>query len=137
MGIYVARDVRNKINQDNITVVEASLGGLRLLDILTGYQKAIIIDATKSLNGKVGQIYRLETTSLAKTQHIDSTHDLSLVDALELGRKLGVPVPDKIIIYAIEASDVSTFSEKCTTTVKKSISRCATMVLSELKQPLC
>jgi hydrogenase maturation protease len=60
-----------------------------------------------------------------------------LVDALELGKKLGFSVPGEIIIYAIEASDVSTFSEKCTTKVRKSISRCATMVLNEIKQPLC
>lgn len=131
-GICVAREITGKISRPDLVVVEASLGGLKLLDILEGYDTAIIIDATQTSQGKPGQIHKLESSALAETRHINSTHDLSLVDALEFGKKLGIPVPHKITIYAIEAEDVSTFSESCTPRVKRAISRCAEMVIKEL-----
>ncbi len=133
VGLYVARELKKAlINREDTTVAEASLAGLGLLDLLVGYDRAIIIDAIQTKEGKIGQIYRLNSNTFDTTRHTASTHNVNFATALELGRQLGLALPQQIVIFAIEVADVSTFSEECTPKVKKAIPRCAKMVIQEI-----
>ena len=132
VGLYVARELRNALNRDEITVAEASLAGLGLLDLLVGYDKAIIIDAIQTSSGKPGQIHRLKSNLFDVTRHTASTHNVNFAAALELGRQVGLDLPRQIVIFAIEVADVSTFSEECTPQVKKAIPKCVEMVIQEI-----
>jgi hydrogenase maturation protease len=134
VGLYVARELRKVIEREDTTVTEASLAGLGLLDLLTGYDRTIIIDAIQTREGKVGQVYRFNSNSFDVTRHTASTHNVNFATALELGRQLGLSLPQQIVIFAIEVADVSTFSEECTPEVKKSIPRCVETVLQEIKE---
>jgi hydrogenase maturation protease len=132
VGIYVAAELRNKLNEPEITVMETGVAGLSLLDLLVGYDKAIIIDAIKTAGGKAGQIYRLDPKSFDTALHTASAHGIDFPTALEFGRKLGLHLPQQIVIFAVEASDVSTFNEECTPEVKQAVPACVEMVLREL-----
>ena len=135
VGLYVVRELKNTLsNHKDIAVAEASLAGLGLLDSLAGYDKAIVIDAIQTRDGKTGQVYRLNSNDLAITRHTASTHNVNFASALELGRKLGLSLPQKIVIFAIEVADVSTFSEQCTPEVKKAIPKCVDMVIQEIDE---
>ena len=89
VGIRVARTLEDRLNQQEITIAEDSLAGLDLLDMLTGYDRAIIIDAIKTEGGEAGQIYRLEPGALDATRHAATPHDVNFATALELGKRLG------------------------------------------------
>ncbi len=117
-----------------MTVTEESISGLNILELLLDYDKAIIVDAIMTSKGTAGQIYRLEPESFKYSLHSSSPHDVNLVTALEFGKQLKLPVPRDIVIYAIEAADVSTFGEKCTTEVQRAINQCADMVVDELRR---
>ena len=52
VGLRVARAVESQLSQQEITVMETSMGGLSLLDLLTGYDRAIIIDAIQTRGGR-------------------------------------------------------------------------------------
>ena len=132
VGIYVAAELKNRVNRPEITIMETGVAGLSLLDLLVGYDRAIIIDAIQTVGGKAGQIYHLEPKAFDTALHTASAHGIDFTTALEFGKKLGLPLPQQIIIFAIEASDVSTFREECTPEVKKAISPCVEMVLQEL-----
>jgi hydrogenase maturation protease len=132
VGPAVAHELERRIDPRTANVVEASLGGLDLLDLLTGYQRVIIIDAITTKDGKAGQIHRLNIETLSSTRHAASPHDINLATALEMGKKLGMKMPSEIDIYAIEAQDTESFSEKCTPAVKAAIPRCVKMILQEL-----
>jgi hydrogenase maturation protease len=135
VGIYVARELKKILGgRNDIAVTEASLAGLGLLDVLAGYDKAIVIDAIQTNDGKSGEVYRLNSNDFAATRHTASTHNVNFASALELGNKLGLLLPKKIVIFAIEASDVTTFNEDCTPTVKKAIPKCIDMVLKEINE---
>jgi hypothetical protein len=41
--------------------------------------------------------------------------------ALELGKALGLPMPSRIDIVAVEAGDVTSFRDRCTPEVEKAI----------------
>jgi len=134
VGLLVAQKVKHRVNQQQVTVMETSMGGLDLLDILANFDKAIIIDAIQTRDGKVGQIYRLEPGALDATRHSSTPHDINLVTALELGKRMGLSLPRQIVFFAIEVADVTTFGEKCTPGVEQAISLATDMVLQELKE---
>jgi hydrogenase maturation protease len=132
VGLCVAQELRKVLDQEEITITEACVGGLRLLDLMVGYDKAIIIDAIQTRGGKVGQIYRLNSNAFNTTRRTTSTHNVNLTSALKIGRQLGLVLPQKIIVFAIEVADVNTFSEECTSEVKEAIPECVGIVAKEL-----
>jgi len=132
VGCFVAGELEGRLDHKGVKVMESSVGGLGLLDLLSGYDKAIIIDAIQTTGGKAGQIYRLDPGALDVTRHAASPHDVNFATALELGKRLGLALPREIIIFAIEAADASTFGEECTPEVRRAIPVCAGMIIKEL-----
>jgi hydrogenase maturation protease len=133
VGNRVALELEDKLAQrKDVTVIETSMSGLSLIDLLAGYDKAIIIDAIQTAEGKAGQMYRLTPDAFNNTRHASSPHDVNFATALELGNRLGMAMPKQILIYAIEVADVSTFSEKCTPAVSRAIPACIKMITEEL-----
>ncbi|MGB6872820.1 MAG: hydrogenase maturation protease [Dehalococcoidia bacterium] len=132
VGIRVAQEVGEKLNDPQVTVAETSEAGLSLLDSIVGYDKVIIIDAIQTKEGNTGQIYRMEPQDFSFAKHLSSPHQINLVTALELGKMLNLAMPQKITIFAVEAKDITTFSEKCTPAVEQAIPEVVRMVLQEL-----
>jgi len=131
-GIRVAQEVGKQLNDPQITVSETSAAGLSLLDSIVGYDKVIIIDAIQTQKGQAGQIYRMKPEDFSFAKHFSSPHQINLVTALELGKMLHLAMPQKITIFAVEAKDIASFSEKCTPEVERAIPEAIKMVLQEL-----
>ncbi len=132
VGIHVARALAGRLDHADVTVVEANVGGLNLLDLLVDYDALILIDAIQTGVGKPGQIYRLEPVAFNTTRHNTTSHGIDFTTALEFGKRLGLALPEQITIFAIEAKDISSFSEECTPEVKSAILVCAEKVVREL-----
>ena len=132
VGLRVARELANRFNQSDVTVLETSVAGLDFLDLLIGYDRAIIIDAIQTKEGKVGQIYRFEPEAFDATRHASTPHDVNFATALELGNRLGLDLPQRITIFAIEVQNVSSYSEECTPEVMAAIPSCVRMIAQEL-----
>lgn len=133
VGIHVVRALAGRLNRPDVEVTESSLGGLRLLDTVAGYDRLILVDAIQT-EGEIGQVYRLGPNDLLPSLHSGSSHDLSLPAALRLGRQLGLVLPEDeaITIVAVEAEDVLTFGETCTPLVQAVIPRVVQMVSEEI-----
>ena len=67
-------------------------GGLRLMEQMVGYDRAIVIDAIRS-GAPPGTIHRLATGDMP-TQRSASSHDMNLPTALALGRQAGLRLPE-------------------------------------------
>jgi hydrogenase maturation protease len=131
-GIKVAQEVGKQLNDPRVTVAETSEAGLRLLDSIVGYDKVIIIDAVQTEKGQAGQIYRMEPQDFSSTKYPPLPHQINLATSLELGNVLNLAMPQKITIFAIEAKDITSFSEKCTPEVEQAIPEAVKLVLEEL-----
>lgn len=132
VGCCVAKELEGRLDRREFTVMEASVGGLSLLDLLVGYDRAIIVDAIQTVGGKVGQIYQLDPEAFDVTRHAASPHDVNFATALEFGNKLNLALPQQIVIFAIEVADTGTFSEECTPEVKRVIPVCIEMIIQQL-----
>jgi hydrogenase maturation protease len=140
VGVKVAYEVEKSLGTEipeNLTITEASVGGLRLMELLVGFDRVILIDALLTRNGnKPGTIHHLTLDDLrhiSPTQHSASTHDTSLVTALDAGRKMGLHLPSEFSIYAVEVENILDFSEQPTPAVAAAIPKVVTAVLEELK----
>jgi hydrogenase maturation protease len=132
VGIRVAHEVASQVNNPRVTIAETSGAGLSLLDSIAGYDQVVIIDAIQTKEGNTGQIYRLGLEDFSLTKYFSSPHQINLATALELGRMLGIAMPQKVTIFAVEAKDVTSFSEKCTPEVERVVPEVVKMVLEEL-----
>jgi len=134
VGIHVLRAVAACCPRSDVAFAEASVGGIRLLQVLDGYEQVILVDAIQTRGGRPGAIYRLGVTDLRASLHAGCAHDASLPAALALGRRLGMALPsdDAISIIAIEAEEVLTFGESCTPAVAEAIPRAVEEVLALL-----
>jgi hydrogenase maturation protease len=136
VGVKVAYEIVRRFGEKipkNLTITEASVGGLRLMELLEGYERAIIIDAIQTGNGHpIGSIFRLNLTDLREispTQHSASAHDTSLVTALQAGIEMGMKLPLDITIFAVEVENIMDFSEQPTPAVAAAIPLVVDMVL--------
>ena len=127
-GIYVAREIGKRVRNTNVAVKEASLGGLELLELMKGYDRVVLIDAIITGKHEVGSLVELTIDDLRGGSAM-SRHQVSFAEALELGRKVGMDLPEEIRIYGIEVQDARTFGESCTEEVDKRISKIAEEVI--------
>jgi hydrogenase maturation protease len=133
VGIRVARELAARVHSPDVIVEETGAAGMDCVEILAGYQRAIIIDAVYTGRARPGEIIRLAPDDLNSTLHSASLHDISLSQAIEMGRQMGAKMPQEIIIFGIEVADTTTFSESCTPGVESAIPECVERVLDELK----
>ncbi len=132
VGNRVAQALESKVHDPEITVMEANADGLSLLDLLPEYERAIIIDAIETPQGKAGQIYRLDKQDLVSYDYTPTTHNVGIGTALQLGNKLGVTLPEDVIIFAVEVADVISFSQELTPKVEEAVPRVVKMILQEV-----
>ncbi len=132
VGIRVAEAIEREDLPPDVKVVTTTAAGLALLDLLTGYERALIIDAIQTRQGKAGDVYRLGLDDLPAPLHSFTVHDVSVRSALDIGRKMGLPLPKETVIFAIEVADVSPLREGCTPQVEGAISKAVSLVLGEL-----
>jgi hydrogenase maturation protease len=140
VGVKVAYEVEKTLRDDipeSLTITEASVGGLRLMELLVGYDHVILIDALLTPDGgKPGTIHHLtldDLRDISPTQHSASAHDTSLVTALEAGKKIGLHLPTSFSIYAVSVENVLEFSDEPTSAVAAAIPKVTSEVLDELK----
>jgi len=133
VGLQVVQQLRPLLaGRPEIEVDEDYWGGLRLMERMVGFDRAIIVDAICT-GAAPGTIHRLSIDSIP-TQHSASAHDANLPTALALGRQAGAQLPagENILLVGIEADDTITFSEQCTPPVQAAIPHAVETVMAAL-----
>ncbi|HLA84851.1 MAG TPA: hydrogenase maturation protease [Thermoguttaceae bacterium] len=135
VGLRVAAELKTRLaGRPDVEVTEDYWGGLRLMERMIGYDRAIVVDAICT-DAPPGTIHRLALDGIP-TQKSNSAHDITLPMALAVGRRAGASLPrdENIRLIAVEAEDVLTFSEQCTPAVAAAIPRAVEIVLEELEK---
>lgn len=132
VAFVVVDELKGQIDSSDVTLHQASVGGLGLLELVVGYDKVIILDAIQTDGAEPGQIHFLSPDEHHGNLRAASTHDISFATALELGRRLRKDLPEEIVILALEAADVETFGEELTPAVAAAVPTAVELVLREL-----
>ena len=122
--------------KSNSVVVDClSVGGLTLMECLVGYNRAILVDALQTGLHPPGTVIQMQLDDLPDlvAGHMASAHDAKLKTALQLGREMGLQLPDQVLIVGIEAQRVFDFSEKLSPIVMAAVPQ-AVQLVSELLQ---
>jgi hydrogenase maturation protease len=131
IGIYVVRELRERLG-DAADVREAELAGLDLLEMLKGYDRAYIIDAIQLDGEEPGVVFRMKPDDIRTTPRLASFHDIDIVTALALGRRLQFRMPEEVVIFGVQAEDTLTLGEECTDAVRTVIPALADEIAGEL-----
>ena len=106
VGILVARELACRAD-GRFDVIECSLSGLSLLDVLVGYDRSVIIDAIRTEKVPVGTIIEVDPQLLRSTAN-PSPHYAGLPEVIKLADQLRVDFPKEIRIFAMEVADSHT-----------------------------
>ena len=118
IGIHVIRRLREEAGKKKSTAAllrgvdleECSLSGLSLLDVIVGYDRLIIVDTIKRTSPVPGKI-RLLGEGDIRALPGPSPHYVSIPQAVEIGRTIGLHVPSEIRIVAVEAKSMYSLGE--------------------------
>jgi hydrogenase maturation protease len=135
VGVHIANEVKKQVKDSNIDIDEAITGGMNLLDLIIGYEKAIIIDAVKSDDAENGEVRRIPIGDF-NTMHSCNPHDVSLIEAIEMAKKLGEDrIPKDIIIIGVMMKQIPCeFGEKLSKEIQAAVPKAVEMTLNEIKK---
>ena len=107
------------------------------MERLVGYERVILIDSLNTGQHPQGTVVTFSLESLADLTygHSASAHDLSLKNALKLGRSMNAELPadDQVQVVAIEAQHVYDFGETLTPEIEKAVPVAVEQVLKLLQ----
>lgn len=137
VGIHVAKQLKKQIHHPNVTIDEALTGGMNLLDLILGYDKAIIIDAVKMKNAQNGEVRKFPLNDIS-TVHSYNPHDVSLTEAIQMAEKLGEGrIPRKIVVIGISMNKMSyEFGESLSKKIAVAVPKAVEMTINELKKDM-
>jgi len=136
LGLVVARRLREFPMPSDVEVAESEVGGLRLLELVRGFTKVLIIDALRS-GAEPGTIGRVDAATFRGGHRYGSAHSIHLGTALELGEQLGYDMPAEVVVYTVEAVDVETFGEELSPPVAAAAERVVALIAEELATGAC
>jgi hydrogenase maturation protease len=118
VGVRLAADFARRLQGmgDLDIEPECCVGGLNLLEVLHGYNRAIVLDSVQTAGAAPGRWHYFDARALRETIHLTNVHDANFATALELGHRLGLPLPmpEDIHVFAVEIQDAVTFSDRMT-----------------------
>jgi hydrogenase maturation protease len=125
VGLQVVRRLRAETEAgagtsrvtDDVDMEECSLSGLALLEVIAGYDRLVIVDTIKKEKPVPGRIHVLGEKDMRAIPG-PSPHYVSIPQAIEIGRRIGLRMPRRLCIVAVEAKDIYRMGEGLTAEMK-------------------
>jgi hydrogenase maturation protease len=119
--------------RSDVTIQFSELPGLSLLDMLNGFDGAVLVDAVQS-SALPGHIHRLGLEDLASFgMDSRSAHGWGVAESLQLGRKLDPSIADmRIRLIGIEAQLVE-LGQPMSDAVRKALPDAAQAIEEEIR----
>jgi len=134
VGWRVVEEIARKTaNKPDVEVDCVSLGGLSLMERITGCERVILVDSIFTGEKPIGTVSLFLLTELPdlSSGHTTAVHDTSLRNALKVGRSMDILLPrdEEVFIVAIEAENVYDFSETLSPVVEAAVPQAVRAVL--------
>jgi len=129
-------DELDRLDHGDVSLQQACVGGVSLMEILVGYRRAIIVDAIIDPGAPLGSVWcrPLAEVETRAASHLDSTHDAPLPAALEAGRAMGAELPTAIDVVGIVIERGDVFGERLSDVVEAAVPVAAAAVEEALRE---
>lgn len=132
IGLEVARQVK-KVLEEICDVLEEPLPGPSLIDLWVGYEKVILIDGVVTGKAPPGTLHIFSLDDF-KGAPSPSLHYAGLSDVVALSRKLKFPMPQEILIFAIEVEDPFTIEERLSPALERALPFLVDRVVKKVRE---
>jgi hydrogenase maturation protease len=133
IGPRVVRKLEEKYPLPGTEYRTAALGGMDIVELVSGYEWVVVIDAIKTKNGIPGTVYEFTTADFKETLHLTTTHDISFLSAIRLESKLGLHIPKDIYVFAIEIVEDQVFGENFSPPLQERFDRIVEEIHSKIQ----
>ncbi len=113
-------EVAARLRAREVEVLESWEGGLGLLDEVVGYERLIVVDTILTGSAPPGTVHVIAESELPAVPGA-APHAVGLFDALRLGRSLGLDVPGRVTVVAVEAGDLTGIGSPMTAAVREAL----------------
>jgi hydrogenase maturation protease len=129
VGLHIARSAAARLGGRPDAVVRETMEmGLALLDEIVGFDSLVVVDAIQTGRAPAGTIHEFDAGSLSG-HNLSAPHFLGVAETLLLGRRLGLPMPDRVRVVAVEAEDPFTLGTRMTAAVEAAVEAAAARVV--------
>jgi hydrogenase maturation protease len=101
VGLEAARQIAGQVD-GSVEVVETGEAGLALLELMEGYERALLIDSVVTGRHPPGTVIEFSPEDVRKVV-APSPHYAGLPEVMEMAHRLQIPFPQHIRILAMEA----------------------------------
>jgi hydrogenase maturation protease len=133
VGIEAVRLLQKVLTDTRVHCMTCERGGLDLLDMLAGYNNVIIVDAAKTRLHPPGTVKTVSFQKPFPTTGSLSLHTIDLQALLGFGTMIGMSMPGKVTVYAVETADPATFREGFSLDVRRAVTDVIKSVTGQLQ----
>lgn len=126
IGILAAREIQRRFG-GAVEVVCSQASGFDLWEELAGAARAVVVDAVETGAAPPGALH-IFTEEQVRAAPAAAPHGLGLFEALAAARRLGLPVPQQLVIVGVEAADCITVGGAMHPAVRAAAARVADAV---------
>jgi hydrogenase maturation protease len=133
IGPRVIEELNRRELSERAMVLDAGTGGLDLLHVLGGWERAIIIDAA-DVEREPGQFVRFtpDEARFVGSEDATSLHNAGLAEALALAEVVGQPLPE-MVIFGVQPARVE-WGEGLSPAVEAALPALVDAVLGEINK---
>ncbi len=119
VGLLAARALKEEFRQ-GVDIVESSEAGLALMEMLEGYERALLLDAIKTGRHPSGTILCFTPGDFQKIV-APSPHYAGIPEVLAMAKRLGLVFPTDLRILAMEVENPYEVKEGVSPSVAKAL----------------
>ncbi|HYB28657.1 MAG TPA: hydrogenase maturation protease [Solirubrobacteraceae bacterium] len=132
VGVLVARAARERI-ADAADVVASSASGMALIELLAGYDRAIVVDSIQTGRNPPGTITELELEQIGRVV-APSLHQAGLPEMAAVAERLGLGFPSETRVLAVEVLDPYTLGGAMSTPVAAAVDELARRICNRVER---
>jgi len=126
LGIVAAEELRRRL-PERVEVYATTETGFRLIDYILYARRLIVVDTVMTGCADPGTMYLVREEDVRDASG-GSPHYVGLFESLDVGRKLGEPVPDEMVIIVVEGGDCRTVGGEMGAAARQAIPRVVDLV---------
>jgi len=120
VALAAGRALKQEFSSDFVDFIESSEAGLRLMELMSGYEKALLIDSVKTEQCEPGTILEFQPGDFRRVI-APSPHYAGIPEVLDMAERLQIPFPSELRILAVEVVNPFEFQEKFSEPVESAL----------------